>query len=96
MIDLNRIRSMKTLEEMKEDLTTFLNDPIMLEVYVEDFQWGPEDLEADRESATELLEKVEKRMVSLKRFLTREPISKEKKDEKPSTAEIPTEVPAAP
>jgi hypothetical protein len=74
MIDLNKIRSMKTLENMKKSLSEFVNfDHVtMVSVYTEEFGWDEEDFEADKESATQLLEKVEKRMKSLGKFLSKE------------------------
>jgi hypothetical protein len=87
MIDLNRIRSIKTLEEMKDDLLSFINDPDMLQVYTEDFGWGEEDLDADVESANYLLERVEHRIQSLTRLLKKTgslPPQKSEKEEVPS------------
>lgn len=73
MIDLNRIRSLKTLEDMKQTLTEFVNfDPaVMISVYETDFNWGPEDYEADIDSAKELLERVEHRAKSLGTFINK-------------------------
>lgn len=68
MINLNRIRSLKTLAEMKTDLSDFLASPDMLQLYVEDLKWGQEDYEADREQVTDLLEQVNRRIASLERF----------------------------
>lgn len=68
MIDLNRIRSIKVLEEMKRDLTEFITNPDVLAVYLAE-DCGEEDYEADKEQAAELLELVERRMKSLSRFL---------------------------
>lgn len=69
MIDLNRIRSLKTLEGMKKDLSDFLAHPDMRAVYLEDLDWSEDDYEADREKVTELLDKVEKRIKSLGNYL---------------------------
>lgn len=73
MIDLNKIRSLKTLESMKRDLTDFIAfDPrIMVDVYDKDFNWGVEDYEADKDTATTLLEQVEHRIKSLGRHVAR-------------------------
>jgi hypothetical protein len=71
MIDLNRIRNLKELEEMKGDLLEFINNPEIANVYVEDYGWGPEDFEADTEEVKRLLEKIERRMKSLDRYLTK-------------------------
>jgi len=68
MIDLNKIRSVKTLEEMKADLTEFLSNPDVKKVYLEDYEWGEEDYDADREQAEYVLEQVERRLKSLSRF----------------------------
>ena len=67
MINLNRIRSVKTLEEMKQDLTDFLSNPEILNVYVEELDWDSEDYESDKEAVQYLLEQLEHRIVSLKR-----------------------------
>lgn len=69
MIDLNRIRSVKTLETMKKPLIDFVafDKQIMLDVYSKDYEWGIEDYESDIEAAEYLLERLEKRIKSLKR-----------------------------
>lgn len=69
MIDLSRIRSLKTLEKMKTDLTNFITMPEIKFVYIEDLKWGEEDLEADREMAEYLLEKIDSRIKSLTKYL---------------------------
>jgi predicted nucleotidyltransferase component of viral defense system len=73
MIDLNQIRSLKPLEEMKKDLTDFIgiDRAVMLEVYEEHYQWGEEDYEADLEQVKDLLEQVEKRIKSLGHHLSK-------------------------
>lgn len=68
MINLNRIRSIKVLEEMKRDLTEFITNPDVLPVYLTE-NCGEEDYEADKEQAIELLELVERRIKSLSRFI---------------------------
>ena len=80
MVNLNRIRSLKTLEDMKRDLTEFINNPIMKELYKENAvdDGGEEQYEDDKEDAAELLEKVEHRMQSLGKFLARD--NKEEKE----------------
>lgn len=65
MIDLNRIRSLRTLEEMKKDLSDFLAHPDMRVTYLEDLEWSEDDYEADREKVTDLLAQVERRIKSL-------------------------------
>lgn len=69
MIDLSRIRSLKTLEEMKQDLTDFLNNPDIIKVYVEDYGWGEEDYQSDRDEVIDALDKVERRIQSLDKYL---------------------------
>lgn len=72
-IDLNKIRSLKTLEAIRKPLIEFVAfDPaIMRAVYTEEFGWGEDDYEADKEQASDLLEQVERRMKSLGRHLSR-------------------------
>lgn len=72
MIDLTRIRSIKALEVIKKDLTDFLADPDILKVYLEELDWGEEDYDADKEQVVYLLEKVERRIKSLKGLEARE------------------------
>ena len=76
MIDLNKIRSLRTLEEMKDDLANFLafDRTIMLAEY-ESQNWGEEDYEADKEEASDLLEQVEHRIKSLDKHLKRQKAS---------------------
>jgi hypothetical protein len=73
MIDVNKIRSMKTLEAMQKVLSEFLgfDHATMVEVYAEDYGWGEEDFEADKDNASYLLEQIEKRMKSLGRHLSK-------------------------
>ena len=73
MIDLNKIRSLTILEEFKQDLKEFIthNRADLIDVY-KSLGFGEEDLDADIESATDLLVKVEKRLVSLGRHLAME------------------------
>lgn len=54
---------------MTRDLNDFLNNPQVLIVYLEDYGWGEEDYESDREQITYLLEKVERRRRSLEKYL---------------------------
>jgi hypothetical protein len=88
MIDLSRIRSLKTLEEMRDTCKDFLAlDPkVALAVY-DDEDAGPEDYEADVEQTQYLLEKIEKRMKSLGTFLSKP--SKEKKVKDKSASQQP-------
>jgi hypothetical protein len=71
MIELNRIRSLKTLEDLKKDLTEFINFDrvVLLAVYAEEYGWGEDDLDADLEQAAETLAQVERRAKSLGRHL---------------------------
>jgi hypothetical protein len=57
MIELSKVRTMKTLEAMQKPLKEFItfDKPTMLSVYAEDFGWGTEDYEADLEKATYML-----------------------------------------
>lgn len=68
MIDLTRIRSITKLEEMKKDLEFFISEPAIAEIYLKDYDWGEEDLDADRESATYLVGRIETRIKSLGRM----------------------------
>jgi hypothetical protein len=73
MIELNRIRSMKTLEDLKKDLSNFINfdRSALVAIYADEYGWGEEDLDADLDQSTELLEQVERRMKSLGHHLSR-------------------------
>ena len=73
MIELSKIRTMKTLEAMKKPLKEFVtfDTPTMLSVYAEEFGWGSEDYEADLEQANHILEQVERRMKSLGHHLAK-------------------------
>lgn len=72
-IDLNKIRSLKALEAMRKTLADFVNfDPAVIKaVYAEEYGWGDEDYDADKEQAADMLERVEKRMKSLGRHLSK-------------------------
>ncbi len=72
-MDLNKIRTMKTLEAVQKPLKEFVtfDRPTMVAVYVEDFGWGEDDYEADKEQAEYLLEQVERRMKSLGHHLSK-------------------------
>lgn len=93
MIDVNRIRSLKGLEKIRRDLEAFLENPDILRVYTEDFGWGIEDYEADKEFVTELLEKVNHRYASLSKFLKGQ---SKKSDQPQSPAQETTTVPSEP
>jgi hypothetical protein len=70
MIDLNRIRKLETLDEHIQDLTEFINNPIMVECY-KDQGMDKEDYESDREQAISLLAKVNLRKKSLSKHLAK-------------------------
>lgn len=84
MIDLNRIRSLRTLEEMKKDLNEFLVNPDVRKVYLIDLEWSEDDYDADKEAVIELLEAIAKRERSLTNYLKVQP---EKKDLPPQKLE---------
>lgn len=90
MIDLNKIRSIKILEDIKADLNEFLANPVVPTVYVERMDWSLDDYEADKEMVLELLEKVEHRIASLSRFLKGK---SKKRDSQPSVPPEPTTSP---
>ena len=73
MIELNKIRTMKTLEAIQKPLKEFVafDRTTMVTVYVEDLGWGEDDYEADKEKAEYLLEQVERRMKSLGHHLSK-------------------------
>lgn len=74
-INLNRIRSIKSLEALRKPLVDFIrfDTATMRDVYVEDFGWGLMDYEADIESAEALLEQIERRIKSLSHHLAKAP-----------------------
>lgn len=78
MIEVNKIRSMKTLDAMKKVLSEFISfdHATMVAVYAEEYGWGEEDFEADKDNASYLLEQVEKRMKSLGRHLAKGKVEK--------------------
>lgn len=85
MIDVQKIRSLKTLESIKATLNEFiaLDRAVMVAVYEEEHGWGEEDYEADLEQVKDLLEKVERRHKSLSGHLARQK-AKESKPQKAS------------
>ena len=74
MIDLNKVRSIKTLEALHKPLKEFVNFDYatMISVYTKSYGWGEDDYEADKERAEYLLEQVERRMKSLGHYLAKE------------------------
>lgn len=78
MIDVNKIRSMKTLETMKRVLGEFVSfdRATMVQVYADEYGWGEEDFEADKDNAIYLLEQLNRRMKSLGRHLAKEKVEK--------------------
>jgi hypothetical protein len=81
MIDLTRIRSVKTLEEMKRDLEEFMVNSAILTTYVEELDWSEDDLIADRETVSYLLEKLDRRIKSLTRLEEKEDSQRTQKSE---------------
>src|ERR1035441_1225582 len=74
MIELNKVRTMKALEAIQKPLrecVTF-DRATMVSVYAEDFGWGEDDYEADKEQAEYLLEQVNHRMKSLAHHLAKD------------------------
>jgi hypothetical protein len=92
MIELNRIRSMETLENLKKDLTDFINldRATMLKIYEWD-EFGEEDLDADLEKVNDLLEKINHRIKSLGNHLNKGIIKNElpQSDEAVSSSSVP-------
>jgi hypothetical protein len=68
MIDLSRIRSLKTLDEMTADLNEFLTNPQVPVLYTEEYG-DVEVFEDDKELVVELMEKIARRRASLEGFL---------------------------
>lgn len=72
-VELNRVRSIKTLDEFKKPLVEFLAlDRASAMAVYEHEGWGEEDLDADIESVHELLDKIEHRAKSLGHYLSKE------------------------
>jgi len=72
MIDLNKIRSLTTLEEMKKDLADFLVNPEVIVIYKEENDGRTIEYEDDKELVLAALAKVEHRIQSLGKYLKRE------------------------
>ena len=64
-MDIAKIRSKAKLQEIQQDLEYFLREPIIKEIYLEDYKWSEEDYLADIEEVTEALEKVKRRIDQL-------------------------------
>lgn len=94
MIDVNKIRSVKALEGMKKVLNEFLtfDKAVMVEVYAEEYGWGEEDYEADKDAVLYLLELTNKRASSLGRHVARVGKSASPKS---LTPEVPVSEPVA-
>jgi len=89
MVDLNKIRSLRTLEEIRKDLNDFLSNPMVPEIYKEDPEGEDDDYDADKEQVIELLEKVEHRIKSLGKFVARQNSVKtknQKREQSPSSS----------
>ena len=73
MIDVNKIRSLAVIDELNKDLNDFLtfDRDALLGVYYAN-NCGEEDLDADMESAAELLTQLDRRSKSLGRHLSKE------------------------
>lgn len=86
MNDLNKIRNLKTLEAMKKDLAEFLSvdRAVMISIYDENYGWGEEDYEADKEQVQDLLVAVERRHKSLSGYLAKQKV----KESEPQTASL--------
>jgi len=91
MIDLSRIRSLKALDEMTKDLNEFITNPMVVEIYVQEYGWDKEDYEDDKSDAIELLEKIAKRRLSLERYLK---VQGEKRGSRRKPKSEPKEVPS--
>jgi hypothetical protein len=77
MIDLNRIRSIKTLEGMKKDLEFFIKESeVSKDIYRTEYDWDTEDYEADKEEAIYLLESIDIRIKSLSKMKVNPPKEK--------------------
>jgi hypothetical protein len=77
MIDLNRIRSIKTLEGMKKDLEFFIKESeVAKDIYRTEYKWDDEDYEADKEDATYLLDCINIRIKSLSKMKVNPPKEK--------------------
>jgi hypothetical protein len=68
MLDLSRIRSLNTLDEMTADLTEFITNSHVPVIYMEEYG-DAEVFEDDKELAVELLEKIAHRRKSLDGYL---------------------------
>lgn len=73
MINLNKYRTLRPLKNLHKQVNDFIafDRAVMVEVYTTQFGWGEEDYEADLEQATELRDKIERRIESLSRHLDR-------------------------
>jgi hypothetical protein len=73
MIDVRRIRSLKSLEKIEATILGFLEfDRRAMVDYYEDINWGEEDYESDRSELTSLLEDVRRRHTSLSGHLAKQ------------------------
>jgi hypothetical protein len=73
IMDLNKIRTMKTLTAIQKPLREFVtfDRTTMVSVYTEDLGWSEDDYDADKEQAEYLLEQVDHRMKSLGHYLAK-------------------------
>ena len=65
MIDVSKIRSKAKLQEMQKDFEYFIREPVVKQVYLEDYGWNETDYLDDVEEVTEALEIVKKRIEQL-------------------------------
>lgn len=72
-INLNKIRSLKSLAAIRKPLAEFVafDATVMRDVYREDYGWGSEDYDADMEQVIDLLNKVDRRTKSLGHHLAK-------------------------
>lgn len=81
MIDISRIRSVKSLEKIRITLNDFLTNSQVLTSYIEDYNWSEEDYETDKEQVIELLDQIEMRIKSLTQPKVKQEKSRRKKGE---------------
>lgn len=66
MIEVNKIRSVKSLEDIQTLLKEFMANTIIPKLYVEEHGLTKEDYEEDKKQVKELLMNVERRLKTLK------------------------------
>ena len=95
MIDINKIRSIKALEELRTTLKDYLSNPEVPNIYLEQSEeWGKVDYESDKEDVINLLGQVELRIKLLTRVTEKQVKGvKQNKKSEPSTS-LPVQPPA--